>query len=112
MAVLALGPKFLWSEMGEVTLRVFGINVAIGVGMIIANKNHMQTLDELHKKVTLDAMAIALGVVLVVGGPYSLLDAYGLVGFDSGIAAPIAALYVLMSVTYMVSIALGLRRYR
>lgn len=111
-ALLAFGPEFLWDEMLEATLVAFGISVAIGVGFIIANKKHLQTLDELHQKVMLDAMAITLGVVFVVGVPYSLLDAYEVVGFDSGIAIPIAALYVLMSVTYKVSMVLGLRRYR
>lgn len=111
-ALLALGPRFLWDRMVAVTLLAFGISVAIGVAFIFANRKHLQTLDELHQKVTLDAMAITLGVVFVVGVPYSLLDAYDIVGFDSGISIPIAALYVLMSVTYMVSMVVGLRRYR
>lgn len=111
-ALLAFGPRFLWDEMLAGTLVAFAISIAIGVGLIIANKKHLQMLDELHQKVTLDAMAITLGVVFVIGVPYSLLDAYGVVGFVSGIAVPIAVLYVLMSVTYMVSMVVGLRRYR
>jgi len=82
------------------------------VGTIIAHKKHLQSLDELHQKVTLDAMAITLGVFYIVGAPYSLLDSYEVISFDSGIATPIAAIYVIMSVTYMVSMAIGLRRYQ
>ena len=29
--------------------------------MIVANKHHLQGLDELHRKVQLEAMALALG---------------------------------------------------
>lgn len=110
--LLAFGPRFLWDESLAVTLIALGISVASGVGLIIAYKKHMQALDELHQKVMLDAMAITLGVVFVAGVPYSLLDAYDVVGFDSGIAIPTGALYVLMSVTYMVSMVVGLQRYR
>ncbi|MEX0953551.1 MAG: hypothetical protein WDZ26_06950 [Nitriliruptoraceae bacterium] len=50
--------------------------------------------------------------MFIVGVPYSLLDTHDVVGFDSGIAIPIGALYVLMGVAYMVSTAVELRRYR
>lgn len=107
-ALLAFGPELLWGEKLGVTLVVFGVNIAVGIGMIIANKRHLQTLDELHRKVMLDAMGITLGVALIAGVPYSLLEAYEMLAFDS----EIAALYVLMSLTFMASMILGLRRYQ
>ncbi len=38
------------------------INLAIGIGMIIANKNLFKTYDELQKKIQFEAMAITLGL--------------------------------------------------
>lgn len=90
------------------TAVVAGLNIAVGIGMIIANKGHVQALDELHRKVMLDAMGITLGVTLIAGLPYSLLAAHEVVAFES----EIAVLYVLMTLTFMVSLKLGLRRYQ
>jgi hypothetical protein len=76
--------------------------------MIVANKNHLKDLDELHQKVTLEAMGITLGVLLIVGVAYSLVTAHDLVAFDGDIAH----MAVLASFTFMTSIFVGLRRYR
>lgn len=107
-ALLAFGPEMVWDETRGVTFLALGLNIAVGIGMILANKGHLQALDELHRKVMLDAMGITLGVTLIAGVPYSLLDVHEVLAFDS----EIAALYVLMSLTFMASLALGLRRYQ
>ena len=82
-AVLAFGPRLFWNEDLAITYIALGINVLVGVGMIVVNTNHLKDLDELQRKVTLDAMGITLGVTFVVGIPWSLLDAYDVITFDA-----------------------------
>ncbi|OFE13175.1 hypothetical protein PHACT_08490 [Pseudohongiella acticola] len=98
-AVLAFGPKFLWAENTAITLAAVALNVLVGVAMVIANKKHIASLDEMHKRITLEAMGITLGVGLIVSVPYSLMDAYDLIAFD----AEIAHLVAIMGITYLAS---------
>jgi uncharacterized membrane protein len=107
--LLAFGDKFLWQEGNTVHAVVaFAIAVLVGIGMVIANKNYLRNLDELHQKVMLEAMGITLGVLLAVGAPYSLL-------IESGVAPSedwFAYLMILMSLTFIASVVAGLWRYK
>ena len=107
-AALALGPKFVWNDAAPITLAAFAVCILVGVGMIFANKNLLRDQDELQKKVQFDAMAITLGVLIVTGAPYYLLEAYELAPFKAGFPQ----LMVLMSLTFLISILVGMRRYR
>ncbi len=45
--LMALGPKFLWNKALVFTLLAAGLDVAVGIGMILANKNYLACeLDE------------------------------------------------------------------
>jgi hypothetical protein len=90
------------------TLLAVGLDVAVGVGMILANKKYIAELDELQRKVQLNSMGITLGVALIAGAPFAVMDAYHLIPFH----ADIANLLILMSLTYAVSNLYGTRRYR
>ena len=107
-ALMALGPKFLWNNTLVFTLLAVGLDVAVGVGMILANKNYLAELDELQRKVQLNSMAITLGVAVVAGVPISVMDAYHVIPFH----ADIAYLLILMSLTFAVSNLYGTRRYQ
>jgi hypothetical protein len=107
-ALMAFGPKFLWNKTLGFTLLALGIDVVVGVGMILANKKYLEDLDELQRKVHLNALAIAVGVALIAGIPYSMMDAYDVIPFK----ANISHLVMLMSLTYLVSYLYGARRYR
>ncbi len=106
--LMALGPKFLWNKALVFTLLAAGLDVAVGVGMILANKNYLAELDELQRKVQLNSMGITLGVAVVAGVPISVLDAYHVIPFH----ADVAYLLILMSLTFGVSNLYGTRRYR
>lgn len=108
MAVSTFGPKFLWDERTGPTLLAIAANVAFGVGMIIANKRHIATLDEMQRKITFDAMALALGVTLVAGLAYSTLDATNVISWD----AEIGHVVILMGLTYLAAFFIGQARYR
>ena len=108
MALAAFGPKLLWDQDTVFTVLAIGVNLVVGIGMILANKRHLQGLDELQKKVTLEAMALALGVGLVGGLSYSLLDTSNIISSH----AQISHLVILISLTYLAGIIVGNRRYR
>ena len=40
-ALMAFGPKFLWNKALVFTLLAVGLDVAVGVGMILANKKYL-----------------------------------------------------------------------
>ena len=65
-AILSVGVNYLWDNL-LITKIVLLINLAIGVGMIIANKNLFNHYDELQKKIHFEAMALTLGLTVVVG---------------------------------------------
>jgi len=107
-ALMAFGPKFLWNKASVFTLLAVGLDLAVGAGMIVANKKYIAELDELQRKVQLDSMGITLGVALIAGVPFSVMDAYHLIPFH----ADIAYLLILMSLTFAVSSLFGTWRYR
>ena len=107
-ALMALGPKFLWNKAFGFTLLAVGLDVAVGVGMILANKNYLAELDELQRKVQLNSMGITLGVGLIAGVPISVMDAYHVIPFH----ADIGYLLILMTLTFAVSNLYGTWRYR
>jgi hypothetical protein len=107
MAIATFGPKFLWDGQQLITIIAIGTNLLIGLGVIVANKNHLQSLDELHQKIHLEAMGLTLGVGLVVGLAYSNLDVSNIITTD----AEISHLVVLMGLTYLTAIVFGTRKY-
>jgi hypothetical protein len=90
------------------TLLAVGLDVAVGVGMILANKKQLMELDEFQRQVQLNSMGITLGVALVAGVPFSVMEAYHVIPFH----ANIAYLLIPMSLTFAVSNLYGPRRYR
>ena len=107
-ALMALGPRFLWNRAPAFTILAVGLDLAVGVGVIVANKKYIEELDELQRRVQLNSMGITLGVALVAGVPISVMDAYHVIPFHSDIAY----LLILMSLTFAVSNLYGTRRYR
>jgi hypothetical protein len=107
MALATFGPKFIWD--GAVTLTVIGVtlNALLGVGMIVANIRHLKGLDELEKKIHLEGMGLALGVGIVGGLSYSLLDTTNLIAQD----AEISFFVMLIGITYLLTVLIGYKRY-
>ena len=107
-ALMALGPRFLWNKASVFTLLAVGLNVCVGVGLILAHKKYLASLDELQRKVYLDALGITVGVVLIVAIPYAVLDGYNIVHLKN----EVSGLMILMSVTFLASFFYGTWRYR
>lgn len=107
VALATFGPKFIWMENIILSLLAIALNTGIGVGMIWANIKHLSAQDELQKKIQLDAMGIALGAGIVGGLSYSTLDVANVI---SG-KAEISFLVMLISMSYLVALLVGKKRY-
>ena len=78
LAFLTGAENTLWNDLIFTKIGLL-INLAIGIGMIIANKNLFKTYDELQKKIQFEAMAITLGLVVVVGLTYEVSFDFGVI---------------------------------
>jgi hypothetical protein len=108
VAIAAFGPKFFWDYDPGISIAAILFSTIIGVGMILMNRKYTNGLDEMHRKVTLDAKAIALGVGVVGGMSYSMLDAANVISFN----AEIGHLVVLIGLTYFIAYIIGSIRYK
>tara|TARA_B100000700_G_C15021635_1_gene846015 strand:- start:630 stop:1052 length:423 start_codon:yes stop_codon:yes gene_type:complete len=107
-AVTAYGPKLLWNFNSLLSIVGVLIHLGIGFGMILANKRYLNAVDELMRKIQIEAMAVTLGVGLVVGISYELVEDIKLISFEP----EISHLIILMAFTYCIGIILGNRRYQ
>jgi hypothetical protein len=108
LALARFGPALLWDSAPLLSWIAVATNFAVGVGWIVSHARFLRGVDDLQRKIMLDAIAAALGVGLVGGFAYSAASSAGLMSFDSDIAF----LSVLMAVVYIVAIAAGNLRYR
>ena len=111
MATLALakfGPELLWNEQPVASWIAVAVNIAVGVAWIVAHARYLRGVDDLQRKILMDAIAVALGAGLVGGFAYSAANTAGLIAFDSDIAF----ISVLMAVVYLIATAAGTLRYR
>ena len=108
LAIASFAPRFIWDFSTIPTIIAVFINLAVGVKMLLANRNHLRGLDEMQQKILLEAMALALGVGLVVGLSYELLEDIKLITYQPEISHVI----FLMVITYGVAVISGHRRYQ
>ena len=108
VAVAAFGPELVWKSNTVINTIVILLNVGVGVGMIIANIKHLKSLDELMQKVHLEAMGISLGVAVVGGIAYSLVDATNVISSD----AEIGGLIIMIALSYLLAVLINMRRYK
>ncbi len=107
LAIATFGPKFIWDDHQLLTVLAISVNLANGVMMIIANRRCFNTMDELQRKIHIEALAITLGLSVIVGLSFSLLDQTNLIAFD----AEIGFLVGFIGITYMVALLINRSRY-
>tara|TARA_B100001142_G_scaffold260190_1_gene262526 strand:- start:24 stop:449 length:426 start_codon:yes stop_codon:yes gene_type:complete len=107
-AGVAFGSKNLWNFNTWLTIIAVLIHIGLGLGMIRVFKQYLLGLDELQRKIQLDAMALSLGIGLVLGSSYELLEDIKLIPFEP----EIPHLVMMMSLTYVVGTVLGHRKYQ
>ena len=108
MAIATFGPTYIWDDRAFLTIFAILVNLANGVLMILANRDLFNHFDELEKKIHLESMAISLGLAVVVGLSFSLLDQKNIIPFD----ADISFLVMFIGITYLVSMVINTRRYK
>jgi CHASE2 domain-containing sensor protein len=86
MAISTFGSLYLWESNALLSLLAILLNFAVGIGMILANIRHLNSLDELQRKIQLEAMGIALGLAVVGGLAYSSLDQTNIIGYNAEIS--------------------------
>jgi len=107
IAFLTVAVNTLWDNRIFTQIGLI-INLAIGVGMIISNKNLFKTYDELQKKIQFEAMAITLGLVVVVGIVYEISFDFGVIDKEP----EFEYLMLFVSFAYIASNVINSRRYR
>ena len=108
VALATFGHTLFWGSNMLANLFVIVLNFGAGIGMIWANIYHLREMDEMLQKVHLEAMGITLGLALVGGIAYSLLDVTNVISMD----AEISGLIILMGLTYITAVLINLRKYR
>lgn len=108
MAIAAFAPRFIWDFNTSITMIALLINLAVGFRMLVANREYLRGLDEMQQKILFDAMAFTLGVGLVIGLSYELLEDIKLIGFEP----EISHLIIIMCLTYLIAMIAGHRKYR
>jgi len=85
------------------------ITASGGLGLLAvwAYLKHLGGLDELRRKIEMDALALAFGVGMVTGLTSSLLGDAGVLPWDE----MVSYLFTVMFVTYSVGVIVGHRRY-
>ena len=107
LAFLSGGVNYLWDSLLITKIGLL-INLAIGVGMIIANKNLFNHYDELQKKIQFEAMALTLGLAVVVGLTYEISFDFGVINSEP----EFEYLMLFISFTYITSNIINSRRYK
>lgn len=107
-ALLRFGAEYIWDYQVAYSIFASILHFMMGVTMIMANVKHLSKLDELQRKITLDAMGITLGIGLIAGIAYEQLEDIKLITFEP----EINHLIMLMAFTYIISIFIGNRNYK
>lgn len=108
VALATFGGEFLWGGNKWLNIGAIALNLAVGVFMVLANRRLLEGSDELEKKIQLESMALTLGLTLVVGLAYSLLDITNVIPWD----AEISFLVMFMGICYLLAVLLNNKRYR
>lgn len=108
LAIATFGPIFIWGDHKVLTPLAILINLIHGGFMMLANRKLFNHYDELERKIHLEALGLTLGLTVIVGLTFSLLDQTNLIPFD----AEIGVLVGFIGVTYMITLLINTKRYR
>ena len=106
-AIASFGPTLAWNGNVLLTGIAIAISVAAGWLMVKASIKHVLAQDEMQQRIALEAMGLTLGMTLIAGIGYSLLDTSNLIHND----AEITVLVIFMGLAYLANLLLAQRRY-
>lgn len=106
-AVVTFGSLLIWPNSSVVILITILLNIALGIGLILANRKYFIEGDELEKKIAIESMSLALGLSIVLGLAYSSADQANLIPFD----AEISHIVIFNGVCILLSMAITRKKY-
>lgn len=95
-----------WSEEW-ITVLSIGVNIGLGFCVIRAYMSMLHRMDDLQRKIQLEALGLALGVSLVGACAYSLLVTWGYI-----VDEEVSDIFALMCVSYAAASLYGVWKYR
>ena len=105
-ALMSFGPTVFWRFDTSLTFLAIAVNLIAGGFMLYSVFRHLKNMDELQRQTHLEAMALTLGITMVLTVIYGALPQANLLTS----AQPASVLFVI-GVSYIVSvITLWLRR--
>lgn len=110
MASLTVSDKaalYGWWESEWVTIFSIFITAMLGLGVLLLFRNMLARMDDLQRKIQLDALAVALGISLVGSAMYSLLVTWGYI-----LDEEVSDIFVLMCVSYSAGVIFSVVKYR
>lgn len=110
MAALTVADKaalYGWWSAEWLTFLAIAVHVLIGIGMVFKFMAMLRNMDDLQRRIQLEALSMALGISLVGCAAYSLLVTWGYI-----VDEEVSDIFMLMCVSYSVSVLLGVWRYR
>ena len=107
LAFLTGAENTLWNDLIYTKIGLL-INLVIGIVMIVAHKNLFKTYDELQKKIQFEAMAITLGLAVVVGLTYEVSFDFGVIDKEP----EFEYLMLFISFSYIASTIISAIRYK
>lgn len=105
-ALMSFGPSALWHFNTAVTFLAIAANLIVGCFMLYSFFRHLKNMDELQRQTHLEAMALTLGITMVLTVIYGALPQANVLTN----AQPANVLFVI-GISYILSvITLWLRR--
>ena len=96
-----------WWSAEWITWLSIAVNFALGVWLIFRYMRMLRGMDDLQRKIQLDALAISFGVTLVCTISYSLLVTWGYITDEE-----VTDIFMIMCITYSLASVGSLLRYR
>lgn len=96
-----------WFTSEWMTISAIVITTGFGIAVLIAYMSYLREIDELQRRIIVDALALALGVGILGGCVYSLLVTTGYIMEEE-----VSDLILLMCIAHAGAILFGQVRYR
>lgn len=108
LALARFGPTHLWDAQPSASWVAVALNLAVGIGWILAHARYLRGIDELQRKIMQDALAVTFGVGWVGGFAYVVADAADLIAGDPNLGI----FPTVLGIVYVVAVFVGHLRFR
>lgn len=97
------GAEFLWDDNRTFSALAIAVNLVIGLRLVLVQRDYHLSLDEMQQRMYLEAMGFALGIGVVAGIAYAMLDTTNVIAGDANIGVLVA----LMGLIYLGGVIYG-----